>query len=312
MDDENQGIGNFSAQRFEEAHGPDQIKQVPPESLRPFQGHTFQVRDDDNMKRLMESIKENGILEPALVFFNEEGELELISGHRRQKAAILLGLDVMPILIREVDRNQATILMGEANLTGREILPSEKAFTYKAMLEAMRQMPEIEEETSTGGRIRDLLAKRVGESPSQIYRIIRLTNLKTELLDLVDVEKLGLRPAVHLSYLPPEHQQRLMDIFTENGSLPTLDQAKRLHFLSEEGKLDENMIAAEMSKKVDSAEKDRISFRSPVICSLLSTCNSIAEREERIIRGLQLLEALEREQKGKMETMKQGGEIFNE
>ena len=292
MDEENRGLGNFSAQNFEIAEGQEQILKVPPGMLRPFQGHTFQIRDDDDMKRLLESVRENGILEPALAFHNEEGELELISGHRRQRAAITLGLEVMPVLVRDVDRNQATILMGEANLTNREsILPSEKAFTYKAMMEAMRQMPDVEK----GGRLRDLLAKRVGDSSSQIHRFIRLTDLNQALLDLLDTKKIGLRPAVHLSYLTPELQQLVLDVCTENETLPSLDQAKQMHTLVEEGVLDEARIQDIFSKKKDAGEENRLSFKSPVLVSMLSSCRSIAEREDRIIRALKLLEAQERE-----------------
>ena len=296
MDDENRGLGNFSAQNFEAAEGQEQILKVPPGMLRPFQGHTFQIRDDDDMKRLLESVRENGILEPALAFHNEEGELELISGHRRQRAAITLGLEVMPVLVRDVDRNQATILMGEANLTNREsILPSEKAFTYKAMMEAMRQLPDAEDEVEKGGRLRDLLAKRVGDSSSQIHRFIRLTDLNQALLDLLDTKKIGLRPAVHLSYLTPELQQLVLDVCTENETLPSLDQAKQMHTLVEEGVLDEARIQDIFSKKKDAGEENRLSFKSPVLVSMLSSCRSIAEREDRIIRALKLLEAQERE-----------------
>ena len=156
-------------------------------------------------------------------------------------------------------------------------------------------MPDAEDEVEKGGRLRDLLAKRVGDSSSQIHRFIRLTDLNQALLDLLDTKKIGLRPAVHLSYLTPELQQLVLDVCTENETLPSLDQAKQMHTLVEEGVLDEARIQDIFSKKKDAGEENRLSFKSPVLVSMLSSCRSIAEREDRIIRALKLLEAQERE-----------------
>ena len=299
MDEQNSGTQRFSAQSFESAEGGEQIKRVPPDQVRAFQGHTFQVRDDPGMKKLLESVKTHGILEPALAFYNEDGELELISGHRRQRVAQELGLEVMPVLIRDVSREEATVLMGETNLMQREkILPSEKAFTYKAMLEAIRKMPGQAGEATNGEekeRSRDILAKRIGESASQIVRYVRLTRLIPELLSLVDAGKIRIRPALELTYLPESYQQAVYEHCRSMGVMPLQEQAHRLREMYEEKQLTAKDVREifEESKSEEAVKEQRLVFQSEILLSMLSGCGSIAEREERIILGLKLLAAKE-------------------
>ncbi|MBQ9872745.1 MAG: ParB/RepB/Spo0J family partition protein [Eubacterium sp.] len=283
----------FTAQTFEPAEEEKQIKLVQPAEVRPFQEHTFKVRDDAGMKRLIKSVTEHGILEPALAFINEEGELELISGHRRRKVAIELKLEHMPVLIKEVSRAEATVLMGEANLMQREkVLPSEKAFTYQAMLEAIRQMPDKEVDIE---RSRDILSKRIGESPAQIQRYIRLIKLMTELLDLVDMGKMSLRSGLDIAGMGGEQQQEIYRIFCEQDIIPTSKQTHRMKEMQASGELKvEQIRELLLDQDKDTAAEQKIIFASPIIVSLLSPYLSLKEREERIIRGLKLLEAEER------------------
>ena len=283
----------FTAQTFEPVEEEKQIKRVAPSEVRPFQEHTFKVRDDAGMKRLVKSVTEHGILEPALAFINEEGELELISGHRRRKVAMELKLEHMPILIKEVSRAEATVLMGETNLMQREkVLPSEKAFTYQAMLEAIRQMPDKEEDID---RSRDILSKRIGESPAQIQRYIRLTKLMTGLLDLVDLGKMSLRSGLDIAGMGTNLQQEIYRIYREQDIIPTSKQTHRMKELQVNGELKEEQIRELLlDQEKESVPAQKITFASPILVSLLSPYLSIKEREERIIRGLKLLEAEER------------------
>ena len=178
------------------------IEQIPVEDLHVFRNHTFQVKDDEAMKALMESIKERGIVLPLLAFTNEDGEPELISGHRRLWVARELRLETVPVIMKKVDRPEATLLMGISNFMNRQkVLPSERGFTYAAMLKALKA-----DKNRENGTARDLLAKRLGEDARQISRFIRLTELIPDLLKLVDAGKLGLRPASELSYLSADTQ----------------------------------------------------------------------------------------------------------
>ena len=300
MGEQMTGTERFTAQSFETAAEAEQIRLVPPAMARPFQGHTFQIRDDTGMKRLMKSVAEHGILEPALAFYNEEGELELISGHRRQKVALSLGLGVMPVLIRNVSRDQATILMGETNLMQREkVLPSEKGFTYQAMLEAIRRLPgtggENEADELVRAKSRDILSRRIGESASQIQRFIRLIRLMPELLNLVDTDKLSMRTGLELTRLSTACQTEVFRIYQESGVLPTYRLSRSLTEMTEQGALKEEQLRGLiLEEDRDEAEEvEKMTFKSKILVRMLSAYGSIEEREERIILGLRLLAAQE-------------------
>ena len=194
------------------------IEQIPVEDLHVFRNHTFQVKDDEAMKALMESIRDKGIVLPLLAFTNEDGEPELISGHRRLWVARELRLETVPVIMKRVDRPEATLLMGISNFMNRQkVLPSERGFTYAAMLKALKA-----DKNRENGTARDLLAKRLGEDARQISRFIRLTELIPDLLKLVDAGKLGLRPASELSYLSADTQAAIFQIYTETGTTPEM------------------------------------------------------------------------------------------
>ena len=272
----------------------DEVKQIPVNDLHVFKNHTFQVREDDEMKRLMESIRNNRIMEPLIAFINEEGVPEIISGHRRHWVATELGFEVVPVVIKHIDRDMATLMMGEANLMHRnKILPSEKAFTYQSMLKAVDHGLDQTEERKIAG---DTLAKRIGESRAQMYRFIRLTELIPDLLTLVDAGKMGLRPAVELSYLSDEYQAFVFACYEELGVTPSAAKAKEMHRLFEQDQLSDSRIKKLLAEQTGGlADRENIlTLHSPILMAHLSGCCSLGEKEARLIRGLKLLEERER------------------
>ena len=275
------------------------IEQIPVGDLHVFRNHTFQVKDDEAMKALMESIRNKGIVLPLLAFTNEDGEPELISGHRRLWVARELRLETVPVIMKKVDRSEATLLMGISNFMNRQkVLPSERGFTYAAMLKALKA-----DKNRENGTARDLLAKRLGEDARQISRFIRLTELIPDLLKLVDAGKLGLRPASELSYLSADTQAAIFQIYTETGTKPEMMSIKQMREIEEERDLDAEEIRRLLAEQDGSkkAEEYKMVFYSPVLCAILKNCHSISEREDRIIRGLKLLEEQEKEWRAKRE-----------
>ena len=275
------------------------IEQIPVEDLHVFRNHTFQVKDDEAMKALMESIRDKGIVLPLLAFTNEDGEPELISGHRRLWVARELRLETVPVIMKKVDRSEATFLMGISNFMNRQkVLPSERGFTYAAMLKALKA-----DKNRENGTARDLLAKRLGEDARQISRFIRLTELIPDLLKLVDAGKLGLRPASELSYLSADTQAVIFQIYTETGTKPEMMSIKQMREIEEERDLDADEIRRLLAEQDGSkkAEEYKMVFYSPVLCAILKNCHSISEREDRIIRGLKLLEEQDKERRAKRE-----------
>ena len=275
------------------------IEQIPVEDLHVFRNHTFQVKDDEAMKALMESIRDKGIVLPLLAFTNEDGEPELISGHRRLWVARELRLETVPVIMKKVDRSEATLLMGISNFMNRQkVLPSERGFTYAAMLKALKA-----DKNRENGTARDLLAKRLGEDARQISRFIRLTELIPDLLKLADTGKLGLRPAAELSYLSADTQAVIFQIYTETGTKPEMMSIKQMREIEEERDLDAEEIRRLLAEQDGSkkAEEYKMVFYSPVLCAILKNCHSISEREDRIIRGLKLLEEQEKEWRAKRE-----------
>ena len=290
------------------------IEQIPVEELHEFRGHTFQVRDDDAMNTLMNSVKERGFILPLLAFTNEDGEPELISGHRRLWVAKKLGMETVPVIMRKVERPEATFLMGISNILNREkVLPSERGFTYAAMIKAIK----ADRNRGSGIPTREVLAQRLGEDVTQISRYIRLTELIPELLGLVDSGKLGFRPAVEISFLSADTQKILYQEYMEQGIKVTMATAKELRELEEERDLDANeirqLLAGQDGSK--SVEEYKMVFHSPVLCAILKNCHSVTEREDRIIRGLKLLEEQERKWRMEREVERQrmtegGGDTY--
>ena len=293
----------FSTQEMRDSEKIGKLVDANPADLIPFRNHTFKVKDDEDMEKLKESIKESGILEPALGFWNEDGNLELISGHRRQHVALMLGLETMPVLIKPVNRDEATIIMGESNLQRREkILPSEKAFTYKGMLEAMNRLPGRPKNGGTEfhdfekGKSRDILADNFGISGRQIQNYIRLTNLIQTLLDLVDEGRVALKPAVELSYIPANLQQSVFEYYEANMVTPSHAQAIQFHKLFDKDLLTEDRIYAILSEEKGNqrAVDNKLVFKNPIIKEMLTKCKDSREREERVIKALKLLEEQEK------------------
>lgn len=291
----------FSTQEMRDSEKIGKLVDANPADLIPFRNHTFKVRDDEDMEKLKESIQEHGILEPALGFWNEDGNLELISGHRRQHVALMLGLETMPVLIKPVNRDEATIIMGESNLQRREkILPSEKAFTYKEMLEAMKRQGKRTDLTSGTEcqklNSRKILSDNIGESERQIHNYIRLTNLIQTILDLVDEGRVALKPAVELSYIPANLQQSVFEYYEANMVTPSHAQAIQFHKLFDKDLLTEDRIYAILSEEKGNqrAVDNKLVFKNPIIKEMLTKCKDSREREERVIKALKLLEEQEK------------------
>ena len=233
---------------------PETIQEIPIEELYPFPDHPFGVRDDDTMQETVESIREYGVLVPAIARPREDGGYELISGHRRKHACELAGIDTMPVIVKDIDRNAATIIMVDSNLQRENILPSEKAKAYKMKLEAIKRQGARHDLTSdqVGRKFEsaDLVAQQSSDSKTQVRRYIRLTELEPELQKMVDEGKIGMTPAVELSYLKPDEQKLLIDTIDSEQATPSLSQAQRMKRLSQEGKLnDDTMLGIMMEQK---------------------------------------------------------------
>ena len=241
------------------------VVQIPLSELHPFPDHPFQVREDASMQETAESVKEYGVLVPALARPREDGGYELIAGHRRKHACELAGLATMPVIVRDIDRDAATIIMVDSNLQRESILPSERAQAYKMKLEAIRrkagrpakEAENLPEENCDqvghnfdGKRSVEIVADEAGESKSQVQRYIRLTELTPELQQMVDEKKIGMTPAVEISYLKPEEQQMLLTAIDSEQATPSLSQAQRMKKLSRDGKLnDDTMLDIMMEQK---------------------------------------------------------------
>ncbi len=284
---------------------------IPPGDLLTFDGHTYTVEDNPEMQTLIENIREYGILTPAIAFYNENGRLELISGHRRQYAAMKLGLPTMPVVIKRVSRDDATVIMAIDNLLQRkEKTVSEKGRTYKTLLDVMKRrqgrkkMDFQEAEEDTQKRSRDILAEQVGEGHTQISRYIALVfgdssygPLIPDLLKLVDMKKIGLRPALELRKLPEDQQKKIYEIYEADGKTPSHDQTIRMNNLQKEGLLNDDQIKEIMAedKPNQKSKAEKMMFDDPLIRNLLvkAGCTKKEDMENRIIRALQLLDLKE-------------------
>lgn len=237
--------------------GREKVVEIALSELHPFPNHPFQVRDDDSMKEAVESVKEYGVLTPAIVRPREEGGYEIVAGHRRKHACELAGLETMPVIIREIDRDMATIIMVDTNLQRENISPMEKAQAYKMKLEAIRRRagrPPKENcaqvgHNFDGKRSREILAENAPDSSSQIQRLIRLTELSPQLQQMVDDKKIAVTPAVELSYLKPEEQALVVETIESEQATPSLSQAQRLKKQSQAGKLNEDTVLSIMSEE---------------------------------------------------------------
>ena len=246
----------------------ERVQEIPLDQLKPFKNHPFKVRDDQRMLDTVDSIREYGVLVPAIARPDPEGGYELISGHRRKRGCEMAGLQTMPVIIRDLDDDAAVLVMVDSNIQREELLPSERAFAYKMKLEALKHQGARSDLTSSqlGTKLRadELLAQQAGESRNQVQRFIRLTELISELLDMVDERKLAFNPAVEVSYLKRDEQRMLLEAMDAEQTTPSLSQAQRLKKFSQEGRLTEEAMSAIMSEEKKS-DMDKVTLRSDTL-----------------------------------------------
>ena len=270
----------------------EKVVEIEMERLRTFKNHPFKVIDDDKMLETVESIKERGVLVPILVRPKNDGNFEIVSGHRRHHASQLAGLTEIPAIVREMDDDTAILLMVDSNLQREELLPSEKAFAYKMKLDAMKRQGQRTDLTSAqigrkfdGKESRELLAEQVGESRNQISRFIRLTNLVPDLLDRVDNKTMAFNAAVEVSYLTEPEQLMLCDAIEREECTPNLSQAKRLKQYSQDGKLDENVIDAIMTE--EKPIEDKLVLKGDVLAKYFPRTYTPSQKQKIIVKLLE-------------------------
>ena len=254
---------------IEKAHSQaEQVQQIPIDALHPFTNHPFKVLDDEAMTRTVESIAQYGVLAPLIARPRPEGGYEIISGHRRQYAAKLAGLDTLPVIVRQMSDDAAVILMVDSNLQREHILPSERTFAYKMKLDALKNQGARSDLTSSqvGMKLQalDIVGQEAGDSRNQVHRFIRLTNLIPELLDLVDEKKISFNPAVELSYLDEAQQRDFLQAMDETQNAPSLSQAQRMKKLAQEGKLTYEAAFAIMGE-VKKDELDKVVIKNDTL-----------------------------------------------
>ena len=290
----------FSTQEQRDEAKRETVMDIPLEKISDFPNHPFKVKMDESMGEMIESIRQYGVLVPALVREKPEGGYEMVAGHRRKFASELAGKVVMPCIVRNLTDDEATIIMVDSNLQREKVLPSEKAFAYKMKLDAMKRQGQRTDLTCEplahklrGMKSRDVLAEQVGESKDQIRRYIRLTELITPILDMVDEGKIAMRPAVELSYLPKEQQQVLFDTMELEDCTPSHAQAIKMRKFAEAGKLNEDVILSIMTEeKPNQVEQFKIPKKR--IDKYFSPGTTPKQMEDTIIKALELYRRRER------------------
>lgn len=277
------------------------IYDIPLSEIDDFPNHPFKVKMDEDMDQLVQSVKERGIITPITLRQKEDGRYEIVSGHRRRKACELAGLETVPAEIKELSRDEAIILMVESNLQRSIILPSEKAFSYKMRLEAMKRQGQRTDLTlsplgTKSGRSSETITAETGDSRNQIYRYIRLTELIPELLDMVDENKIAFRPAVELSYLTETEQHNLLTSISYNDATPSLPQAIRLKEFSKAGKLSADVIEAILSEEKPN-QKEKISFKAERLRQYIPSTVPLDKTEDYIIKALEYYQRARERQK---------------
>ncbi len=279
----------FSSQKERDEADLKKIYEIPLSEIDPFPDHPFGVRDDEDMMHLVDSIKIRGVLTPATVRQKEDGRYELLSGHRRMRACELAGIDKLRCEVVDMSRDEATIFMVESNFQRTTILPSEKAFAYKMRLEAMKRQGMRTDLTSgpVGQKSsREELASSVDDSSRQIHRYIRLTELIPEILQLVDEGKIGLRPAVELSYIPKDIQENIFEVMDMEQCTPTHGQARRMRALCQEGKLTEEVIEVIMTEEKPN-QKEKIILRGERFRDLFPRDLPLSQREDYVAAAME-------------------------
>ena len=281
----------FSTQEERDEAKLQKIRDIPLTEIDDFPDHPFQVREDEDMFQLVESIKERGVITPATVRQKEDGRYELVSGHRRKRACELAGFETLRSEIVDLNRDEATILMVESNFQRSEILPSEKAFAYKMRLEAMKRQagrPRKENVSPVGTNLRtdEQIAQETGDSRNQIHRYVRLTNLVPELLEFVDEGRIKMRPAVELSYLDEDCQRDVVDEIDLNDATPSHDQTIRMRKLFNEGNLTTEAIHAVMSEEKPN-QKEKIVLRGDRVRQLIPKNIPVSQTEDFVCKALE-------------------------
>ena len=279
------------------------IYDIPLSEIDDFPNHPFKVKMDEDMNQLVQSVKERGVITPITLRQKEDGRYEIVSGHRRRKACELAGLERVPAEIKDLSRDEAIILMVESNLQRSIILPSEKAFSYKMRLEAMKRQGQRTDLTSdpVGGKLSgkesaEIVGELAGDSKNQVRRYIRLTELIPELLDMVDENKIAFRPAVELSYLTATEQHNLLNSISYNDATPSLPQAIRLKEFSKEGKLSAEVIEALLGEEKPK-QKEKISFKAERLRPYIPSTVPLEKTEDYIIKALEYYQRARERQK---------------
>ena len=291
----------FSTEESQQEQQREQVQQIPIGELFPFKNHPFKVLDDESMQRTVESVEQYGVLSPLIARPRPEGGYEIISGHRRQHAAQLAGLDALPVIVRNMDDDAAVLLMVDSNLQRENILPSERAFAYKMKLEAIKNQGARSDLTSpqVAAKFRsdDAVAKDQGISGDTVRRYIRLTNLIPELLDMVDEKKISFNPAVELSYLDESQQRDFLEAMEDTQNAPSLSQAQQLKKMAQQGEFSYEKAFDVMGQEKRS-EKDTVTIKNETLRKYFPRSYTPKQMEEKII---QLLDAWQKKQQRRNE-----------
>ena len=279
----------FSTEENRQEEQREQVQQIPIDDLHPFTNHPFKVLDDEAMTRTVESIAQYGVLAPLIARPRPEGGYEIISGHRRQYAAKLAGLDTLPVIVRQMSDDAAVILMVDSNLQREHILPSERAFAYKMKLDAIKNQGARSDSTSSqvGMKLQvlDIVGQEAGDSRNQVHRFIRLTNLVPELLDMVDEKKIAFNPAVELSYLDESQQRDFLEAMEDTQNAPSLSQAQRLKKLAQEGHFSYDVAFAVMGEEKKD-ELDKVVIKNDTLRKYFPRSYTPKQMEDTIIKLL--------------------------
>ena len=282
----------FSTEESRQEQQREQVQQIPIGELFPFKNHPFKVLDDESMQRTVESVEQYGVLSPLIARPRPEGGYEIISGHRRQHAAQLAGLDTLPVIVRNMDDDAAVLLMVDSNLQRENILPSERAFAYKMKLEALKNQGARSDLTCgqfghklIGAKARDIVADESGDNARNVQRFIRLTSLIPELLDMVDEKKIAFNPAVELSYLDESQQREFFEAMNDTQNAPSLSQAQRLKKLAQEGHFSYDVAFAVMGEEKKD-ELDKVVIKNDTLRKYFPRSFTPKQMEDTIIKLL--------------------------
>ena len=282
----------FSTEESRQEQQREQVQQIPIGELFPFKNHPFKVLDDESMQCTVESVEQYGVLSPLIARPRPEGGYEIISGHRRQHAAQLAGLDALPVIVRQMDDDAAVLLMVDSNLQRENILPSERAFAYKMKLEALKNQGARSDLTCgqfghklIGAKARDIVADESGDNARNVQRFIRLTSLIPELLDMVDEKKIAFNPAVELSYLDESQQRDFLEAMNDTQNAPSLSQAQRLKKLAQEGHFSYDVAFAVMGEEKKD-ELDKVVIKNDTLRKYFPRSYTPKQMEDTIIKLL--------------------------